>query len=488
MYAKSLIPFETALEIADTAVFAQVSRHLKNIEVMVLQGVWQGQKYDQIAEECGYAPEYIKNDVGPKLWQLLSYSLGEKVSKTNLMAVLARRANSIPVKEGEITPVETVENDGVEDSRKSTHANANSIHVERFDQVPELPVGLVPLDSPLYVLRPPVESRCYAEVMRPGTLIRLKAPHQMGKTSLMVRILAYARQQFDAKVQTVALNLQQADRDIFSNLDRFLRWFCAAIARKLQLVNSVENYWSDTFGSKSNCTAYFEDYILPAVDDTLVLALDQVDEVFLHPEIADDFFTLLRSWYEEAAYGESGNPLWKKLRLIIIHSTEVYIPLDINKSPFNVGLAIELRAFSSSQVYDLAQRYSLQLMEPELSELMHLVAGHPALVQQALFHLAKGDLTLTQLIQTAPTDAGIYRNHLHRHLQYLQEHPELAAAYKQVIHTSDPIELEQLLAFKLHSIGLVELRGNQVISSCELYHQYFQNFQVEGTSLYEKGL
>jgi hypothetical protein len=32
--------------------------------------------------------------------------------------------------------------------------------------------------------------------------------------------------------------------------------------------------------------------------------LDHIDEVFLHPEIADDFFSLLRSWYEEAAYGQ----------------------------------------------------------------------------------------------------------------------------------------------------------------------------------------
>lgn len=470
MYTQSLIPFETALRIADAAVFTQASRHLKNIEVVVLQGVWQGQKYDQIAEECGYAPEYIKNDVGPKLWQLLSCSLGEKVNKTNLMAVLAQRANLISVQDSGATPTEAIR------SSRNTDLDASAIDPERIDSIPELPVGLVPLNSPLYVPRPPVESRCYREVMRPGTLIRLKAPHQMGKTSLMVRILAHAKQQANARVQTVALNLQQADRNIFTNLDRFLRWFCAAIARKLHLANSVESDWSDTFGSKSNCTAYFEDYILPSVDDVLVLALDQVDEVFLHPEIADDFFTLLRSWYEEAAYGDSGNPLWKKLRLIIIHSTEVYIPLDINKSPFNVGLAIELQAFSSSQVYNLAQRYGLQLTEPDLVELMQLVAGHPALIQQALFHLTKGDLTLTQLIQTAPTDAGIYRNHLHRHLQYLQAHPELAAAYKQVIHTSEPIELDQLLTFKLHSIGLVEFRGNQVISSCELYHQYFQNF------------
>ncbi|MEA5628330.1 AAA-like domain-containing protein [Nostoc sp. UHCC 0251] len=53
----------------------------------------------------------------------------------------------------------------------------------------------------------------------------------------------------------------------------------------------------------------------------------------------------MRSWYEEAVYGDSRNPLWQNLRLIIVHSPEVYILLDLNKSPFNVGLAIELQIF-----------------------------------------------------------------------------------------------------------------------------------------------
>lgn len=445
------ITFETALKLADTAVFAKTKRHLRNIEVAVLRGALLGQKYDQIAAECDYAPEYIKHDVGPKLWQILSASLGEKVSKTNLMAVLAQRAS------------------WEEDT--GTRKGITKMFIP-FTPLTPPPLPLSP--SSFYVERPPVESRCYEEITRPGALIRIKAPSQMGKTSLMVRILAHAKQQNPSEVRTVALSLQRAERSIFNDLDKFLRWFCASITRKLQLPHRVDDYWSETFGSKSNCTAYFEDCLLPDLNGVLVLGLDQVDEVFLHPEIADDFFTLLRSWYEEAAYGDSGNPLWQNLRLVIVHSTEVYIPLDINKSPFNVGLAIELQTFTPLQVFDLAKRYGIDLSEGELSELMQLVDGHPYLVQQALYHLVQQDLTLKQLIETAATDAGIYSNHLHRHLRSLQEHPQLAAAYEEVIHSSNPVELEQVLAFKLHSMGLVKLQGNQVISSCELYRQYFE--------------
>ncbi|PMB44430.1 hypothetical protein CEN39_28295 [Fischerella thermalis CCMEE 5201] len=449
------ITFETALKLADAAVFAKTKRHLRNIEVAVLRGALLGQKYDQIAAECDYAPEYIKHDVGPKLWQILSASLGEKVSKTNLMAVLAQRAS-------------WEEDTGTRG--QGDNENVYTLHTPHNSPSPPLPLS----PSSFYVERPPVESRCYEEITRPGALIRIKAPSQMGKTSLMVRILAHAKQQNPLEVRTVALSLQRAERSIFNDLDKFLRWFCVSITRKLQLPHRVDDYWSETFGSKSNCTAYFEDCLLPDINGVLVLGLDQVDEVFLHPEIADDFFTLLRSWYEEAAYGDSGNPLWQNFRLVIVHSTEVYIPLDINKSPFNVGLAIELQTFTPLQVFDLAKRYGIHLSEGELSELMQLVDGHPYLVQQALYHLAQQDLTLKQLIQTAATDAGIYSNHLHRHLRSLQEHPQLAAAYEEVIHSSNPVELEQILAFKLHSMGLVKLQGNQVISSCELYRQYFE--------------
>ncbi|NJK53064.1 MAG: hypothetical protein HC936_10045 [Leptolyngbyaceae cyanobacterium SU_3_3] len=481
------IPFDIALKVADAAVFAHAARHLKNIEVAVLRGALQGQKYDQIAEVCDYAPEYIKHDVGPKLWQLLSSSLGDKVSKTNLTAVLAQRIDHVVQNPGEDEWVQ-----GEVEKQESREATQNSSCARSAPKVrpkiqnsklSEPAIGLIALDSEFYVERPPIESRCYEEVMRPGALIRIKAASQMGKTSLMVRILAHAKQHSAdftgaEKVHTVALSLQRVDKDIFTNLDRFLRWFCAAVTRKLQLSHQVDEYWSSTFGSKGNCTSYFEDCILPEINGILVLALDQVDEVFLHPKIADDFFPLLRSWYEEAAYGDSGNPLWRNLRLIIVHSTEVYIPLDINKSPFNVGLAIELKEFSAHQVFDLAQQYGLNLSTSELSGIMQLVAGHPFLVQQALYHLAQQDLALNQLIQSATTDAGIYRNHLHRHLKNLQEHSQLSTAYAQVVQASMPIDLEQMLAFKLHSMGLVKLKGNQVTPSCELYRQYFGNRDI----------
>jgi WD40 repeat protein len=83
--------FEQALEIVNTAVFAAMGRHLTDVEVVIFRGSWDGQTYERIAEVSGYSVNYLKQDMGPKFWRLLTKSLGESVSKTNFRTALARQ-------------------------------------------------------------------------------------------------------------------------------------------------------------------------------------------------------------------------------------------------------------------------------------------------------------------------------------------------------------------------------------------------------------
>ncbi|MDP8963391.1 MAG: AAA-like domain-containing protein [Cyanobacteriota bacterium] len=331
---------------------------------------------------------------------------------------------------------------------------------------PELPRGQVELASAFYVERPGIDERCYEALAKPGALIRIKAPRQMGKTSLMARILHRATQQGYA---TVPLSFQLADSKVFTDLDKFLRWFCAIVALELQLPDRLADYWNEIFGSKVNCKSYFEQYLLANVTNPLVLGLDEVDRVFQYPELAADFLGLLRAWHEDAKNRE----IWRKLRLVVVHSTEVYIPMDINQSPFNVGLPIDLPEFQLEQVRELAQRHGLDWGVTEVEQLMAMVGGHPYLVRLALYYIARQEMTLTQLLETAPTDAGLYSDHLRRHLWNLSQHPELAAALKKVVSADNPVQLESMQGFKLHSMGLVQLQGNEVTPRCDLYRQYF---------------
>jgi AAA-like domain len=304
--------------------------------------------------------------------------------------------------------------------------------------------------------------------------VRIKAPREMGKTSLLLRILDYAR---NIGYRTVSLNLEQVDQSILSDLNQFLRWLCANSARLLQLQPKLDDYWDEDLGSKISCTLYFQDYLLESIDTPLILALDEVHQVFEHPQMAKDFLPLLRSWYEEA----KRLPIWEKLRLIVVHSTEIYVPLQLNQSPFNVGLPIQLTGFSLEEVQHLAQRYGLNWTGSEEARgLMALLEGHPALVQIALYHISRGEATMAQLLETAPTSTGIYDHHLQRHWITLEEQPELEIALQNVMRATEPIPLAPVLAYKLSSLGLIERLGDKAIPGCELYRRYF----LEVTSSY----
>ncbi|MCF2144871.1 AAA-like domain-containing protein [Desmonostoc muscorum LEGE 12446] len=332
----------------------------------------------------------------------------------------------------------------------------------------EYPEGQMEVNSPFYIERPPIDVRCYEEISKPGSLIRIKAPRQMGKSSLLARILYRAEQQGD---ETVYLSLQVAAQKCFSDSDTFLKWFCASVTRALNLTLKLDNYWdlAQIMGGNLCCQDYFERYLLPEINKPITLGLDEVDRVFEYPEIFGDFFGLLRVLHEEGKQ----RPIWKKLRLVIVHSTEVYVPINLNQSPFNVGLPVELPEFTPEQVQNLALLHKLNWSEKEVLQLMFMVGGHPFLVRLALYHVASQDITLTQLLQTAPTTTGIYSNYLRRIESILEQYPELEAAMKEVIRTKQQTQLNKKIRSKLKALGLVKIQGEEVVPSCELYQQYF---------------
>ncbi|MGL4619583.1 AAA-like domain-containing protein [Chroococcidiopsis sp.] len=447
--------FDQALEITNKVVFAQWGRQLSDVETAILMGAWQSQTYEQTAEAAGYSVSYLTRDVGPKFWKLLSKALGENVSKTNFRAALERQWR-----------------ESMHESQGQKGKEVQSASISPKPDFLEFPGGPVPLDSLFYIERPPIEELAYAQISKPGSLLRLKAPRQMGKTSLMHRILAHAKQQ---GFHTVLLSLQRADSSIFTSLDKFLRWLCANVSRQLNLEPRLDDYWDEDIGSKVSCSIYFQEFLLAEIDSPMVLALDEVNRIFEYPEISSDFLPLLRSWYEDASELE----IWKKLRLVVVHATEAYIPLDINQSPFNVGLPIKLPEFSLEQAQELAVRHRLDWSKSEegvknLALLLTMVGGHPYLIRIALYHLARQEVSLNQLLQTAPTVSGVYSDRLRHHLANLQEHPELATAFKRVVTSNEPVQLEAIAAYKLESMGLVKLEGNLATPSCELYRLYFR--------------
>ena len=338
---------------------------------------------------------------------------------------------------------------------------------DQFEHLWSYPDGPIPLGSPFYVLRPPTEELVCRELHQLGCVIRIKAPKQMGKSSLVLRLLAFAQMQ---GYHTVNLNCNQFDSDCLTNLNQLLRSLGWRVAKELGIDPNLNDYWDEEIGCKLSCSFYFQNYLLKQIQSPVVLVLNEVDRFFEYPDISQEFFGLLRSWCEEARQ----NAHWQKFRLVVVYSTEEYVTQDINRSPFNIGLPIRLPEFTQQQVEDLAQQYGISWSAgKESAQLMSLVGGHPALIQIALYYLGCQELTLEDLIQSAYTNGGIYHYHLWRLWVKLLENPSLASTYAEVLATQS-ISLNPIEAYQLDSLGLIRIEGDRALVRCELYRAYFE--------------
>jgi hypothetical protein len=273
----------------------------------------------------------------------------------------------------------------------------------------EMPEGTMDSQSKFYEERD-TDSIALDAIKRSGGItLTIKAPRQMGKSSLLIRTIAAA---VENGKQVAFLDFQLIDKAALTDAEIFFKQFCYSVTDALEMDDKVEEYWDNPLGNVQRCTRYISKHILSSIDCPLVLAMDEVDSVF-ETNFRSDFFGMLRSWHNNRAF----KPIWKKLDLALVTSTEPYQLIEnLNQSPFNVGEVVELSDFSEAEVADLNRRHNSPLRPEEERQLMELLSGHPYLIRRALYLLAKNRITLQTLTSRATDDRGPFGDHLRYHL------------------------------------------------------------------------
>ena len=106
---------QQALTVVDTLVFNKNGKYLSDIQRLLLHSSLSDSRlrYDDIAKNHGYSLNYLKQDVGPKLWQMLSDVCGEKVSKTNFRSALERQWDRAILDPIEVTIPTTIQTEQI---------------------------------------------------------------------------------------------------------------------------------------------------------------------------------------------------------------------------------------------------------------------------------------------------------------------------------------------------------------------------------------
>lgn len=440
--------WEQAKELIKEAIFNYFGEELKDIQLILLEDVWQGLNYQQISQKNHLSVNYIRGDLAPKLWQKLSLALGREITKSNFKRVVSSLNNNLPF--SEILSVDTL------NTAPTDYPPLN---------------GFLPPDSSHYQER--VEPLAQQILAQPGAFVTIQAPQGMGKTHCLRRLSLWAESQ---GYRIVYLSCRQAEPEALENWLLFLEWLGVKLADclNIQTFSSLEQE-RRLFRSQEEFNHYLEERILLRATEPFVLILDDFETLFNFPEIVSRLGRLLSHWQEKSHFFTS----WQSLRLLLAYSPESPQFWTMDHTLFAGAVTLELEEFSISQIETLMQTSGISLTPPQRRELIALVGGHPYFLSQALYSLKYRRQSLETFLAQAPTLGGVYGPHLSLKTHQLQAVPNLLPLWRRLVWSNRPVTANSLGFRALTYLGLIQWHGNEVMIKNDLYRRFFRQIDLD---------
>jgi hypothetical protein len=326
-----------------------------------------------------------------------------------------------------------------------------------------VPGGTLPSDDPLYVAREADKVTSMLATAPSASTLVIRAPRQMGKSSLLIRYLTAA---LAAKKAVAFIDLSVLTQEDLSTYAAFLGRLATVLHRALRLDRSH----APSVANQQDFIWFIEDVVRAAVGGPLVVAFDEADRLLGRPFQAD-FFTMLRLWHNNRS-----NPfldVWRSVDLALVVSTEPYLLIpEADRSPFNVGRTVSLDGFTLAQCQSLNEAYGALLEQPQVSALWKLVAGHPYLTRLAFYRLTSPDpVPFDTLMRTADDERGPFGDHLRALLSRLHRKTALIDGLRQVIARGTAPTDDAY--YRLQGAGLVRRDEGRVVAANALYASFF---------------
>ncbi|MGD1856370.1 MAG: AAA-like domain-containing protein [Leptolyngbyaceae cyanobacterium] len=247
--------------------------------------------------------------------------------------------------------------------------------------------GALLQDAPSYISRQADEDLFLTLMAR--EYCHIFNARQMGKSSLRVQTTQRL------KVQSIACGIIEVSAIVEHGMTSEA-WYLGIIrrlSRSLGIKLKVILWWREREGISpiQRFSEFIEDVLLTEIQQPVVIFIDEIDSLFQF-DFSDDFFSLIRYFYQERAE----HPDYRRLTFTLIG---VATPSELisarDRTPFNIGTAIQLRGFT------------LEEAKPLGAGLIHLSDYGDGLIQ-CILRWTGGQPFLTQkLCQLVVSEADI---------------------------------------------------------------------------------
>jgi len=327
------------------------------------------------------------------------------------------------------------------------------------------PGGALRPDDPFYLERE-TDAEVLAAAQRAAETIIIKAPRQMGKSSLLKRYLAKCQQ---AGKQTALLDLSLFTDDELADYATFLTLLAEALWQRLGQPSQAT---PPKLRGQRELIDYVGRSLLAAVAGYVVCAFDEADRLLGLP-YQTDFFTMLRHWHERRT--DTPPTAWARLGLALVISTEPYLLIkDSLRSPFNVRPPSELHPFNQAECRELNRRCRRPLDDAQVEQLWELLGGHPYLTHLAYYQLTRQHpAAFPTLLGEAADRYGPFGLHLRAVENKLEDAGQnLLKAMKQLARRGTAPSKD--VFHRLYGAGLVRQEKGQVVPANQLYARFFR--------------